>query len=52
MEDEQNKGGEEIGQDVETLEREKRSMGGETTHNQTLDDMWMKLFSKTRASTP
>ena len=46
--DEQNKGGEEIGQDVETLEREKRSMGGETTHNRTLDDMWMStLFEDT-----
>ena len=37
MEDEQNRGGEEIGQDVETLEREEEING----NDQTRDDMWM-----------
>ena len=46
MEDEQNKGGEEIAQDVETLESKerKRSVGGETTNDQTRDDTWMSAF--------
>ena len=40
--DEQNRESEEIGQDVETHTKErKRSMGGETTNDQTRDDMWM-----------
>ena len=51
MEDEQNKGGDEIGQDVET--HSKRSMVGERTNDQTRDDMWMSaLFTKTRAKSP
>ena len=46
---------EKIRDSVEALEREreKRSKHGETTHNQTHDDMWMSvLFTKTRRATP
>ena len=42
--DDQDRGYEENGQKIETLEREKRSMKGETTHNQTRDDMWMSAL--------
>ena len=39
MEDEQNKGGEEIGQDVETLERVEEVNGWrDNAHSQTRDD--------------
>ena len=52
--DEQNRGeSEQIGQDVETLEREKEFNGWrDNAHNQTRDDMRMSaLFTKTRAAT-
>ena len=35
------------------LKDKKSSMGGETMHKQTRDDMWVSsLFTKTRATTP
>ena len=43
MEDEQNKGSEEIGQVVETLEREEE-VNERRDNERSHDDMWMNMF--------
>ena len=52
--DDQDRGDEEIRENVEALERErKRSKRRETTNDQTRGDMWMNtFFYETRAATP
>ena len=42
--DDQDRGDEEIGQEVETHEREEEIKHEETTNAQTHDDMWMNMF--------